>query len=374
MSTFTVKKNIDRATQFAGDNFGKAMQNKTKLSFTTYNDQTLVYCNQPEAVLAKHFVGSSAATTNYYVNRSSVKKGDCMVYASYDLLGCPNGYFAIRIYNPNSTSVTVKKVNEGFSHSGSWDLAINAWKQFSNGVSESAKSIAAKSSIWITTKSVTPSSNRLLEYLMKFTTTGDVYVAVYFCTSISKIPADGGTYIPRNGEESYSGTARKFYISTSKTLYAADAMASYYNSYFFGLTPYNGKVTNTNEHNPITLVQGGTASETALNKSDRNLGNWGLQYAMNFTLKNNYSKPVKFKGYIISNPISHCAGIRSGNSVDGVFLEPNESNENPDNNRWQFFESTTLPANTGSVTIDFQYMHLSKGNAPCLMQFEVVPA
>ena len=45
-------------------------------------------------------------------------------------------------------------------------------------------------------------------------------------------------------------------------------MASYYNSYFFGLTPYNGKVTNTNEHNPITLVQGGTASETALNKSD----------------------------------------------------------------------------------------------------------
>ena len=50
---------------------------------------------------------------------------------------------------------------------------------------------------------------------------------------------------------------------------------------------------------------------------------------MNFTLKNNYSKPVKFKGYIISNPISHCAGIRSGNSVDGVFLEPNESNENP---------------------------------------------
>ena len=151
-------------------------------------------------------------------------------------------------------------------------------------------------------------------------------------------------------------------------------MASYYNSYFFGLTPYNGKVTNTNEHNPITLVQGGTASETALNKSDRNLGNWGLQYAMNFTLKNNYSKPVKFKGYIISNPISHCAGIRSGNSVDGVFLEPNESNENPDNNRWQFFESTTLPANTGSVAIDFQYMHLSKGNAPCLMQFEVVPA
>ena len=48
----------------------KTMQNKTKLSFTTYNDQTLVYCNQPEAVLAKHFVGSSAATTNYYVNRS----------------------------------------------------------------------------------------------------------------------------------------------------------------------------------------------------------------------------------------------------------------------------------------------------------------
>ena len=51
--------------------------------------------------------------------------------------------------------------------------------------------------------------------------------------------------------------------------------------------------------------------------------------AMDFALKNNYSKPVKFKGYIISNPISHCAGIRSGNSVDGVFLEPNESNENP---------------------------------------------
>ena len=47
MSTFTVKKNIDRATQFAGDNFGKAMQNKTKLSFTTYNDQTLIYCSMP---------------------------------------------------------------------------------------------------------------------------------------------------------------------------------------------------------------------------------------------------------------------------------------------------------------------------------------
>ena len=106
MSTFTVKKNIDRATQFAGDNFGKAMQNKTKLSFTTYNDQTLVYCNQPEAVLAKHFVGSSAATTNYYVNRSSVKKGDCLVYASYDILAVKSLSAKKFGNNPASSALT----------------------------------------------------------------------------------------------------------------------------------------------------------------------------------------------------------------------------------------------------------------------------
>ncbi|MFQ7292459.1 MAG: hypothetical protein ACLRQ0_09520 [Monoglobales bacterium] len=204
---------------------------------------------------------------------------------------------------------------------------------------------------------------------MKFTTSGTIDVAVYFCNDLTAVLLEDAICIPRtsSNQESYAGKANNFYISTTKTLYAADAFASYYSSYFFGIAMYK-KSGNSTEHNPIQLVQGGTASENA-SYPNNNLGNYGLQYAMSFKLRNNHDKRVKFRGYIISNSASHCCGIQSGGIAKGKFIEPNAGGYN----RWQFYESGYINKDS-YVDIDFQYMHLSKESAPGIIQFEVAEA
>lgn len=150
--------------------------------------------------------------------------------------------------------------------------------------------------------------------------------------------------------EEYSGLADAFYISTNNTIKASDLFVSYYNSIFYGLTQKNFS-KNPTEHNPIRLVQGKLASEDN-SKPFNNLGNWGLQYAFSTTLINNTQNSVKFKGYIISNPDSHCAGIQSGSIVKGAFLGYNGTVEN-DHIRLNFCETGVI-GRQNSIILNYQ--------------------
>ena len=89
-----------------------------------------------------------------------------------------------------------------------------------------------------------------------------------------------------------------------------------------------------------------------------------MQYAFNTTLRNTQSTGrVKFKGYIISNPDSHCAGITSGGLAKAFFLGTNGAGPGKGYVRWNFCETVYISAGS-SITLNYQYMHLGRGNAP----------
>lgn len=358
MSIFSVKSTLDNPSWVSGSTNFNAIP-LSSLRYTKYSDQTMLYCNHPETV-SSTYLGDN----NYCINKATINTSEALLYAS-----CNSGVnsvtkFVVRVYNPNSYSVTIKKVNSGFNCTNNWYPQVGTYESFFNAVSVS-NTIPAHQSVWIEDESVL--ANGRFEALMKYTLTGTLVMAVYLCKNKNNI-GDNPSYPPISKNE-YSGTASAFYISTSNTLAATDLLASYYNSAFYGIFSKNFS-GNSTESNPITLLQGGTASEDS--STYNNVGNYGLQYAFSTTLKNDKtSGRVKFKGYVISNPEGHCAGISSGGVAKAMFLGTNGAGSGAGYNRWNFCETNAI--NPGkSITLDYQYMHLGRGCTPGIIQWETV--
>lgn len=150
---------------------------------------------------------------------------------------------------------------------------------------------------------------------------------------------------------------------------AQNLLSSYNDSVFYGISQksFSG---NSTESNPITLLQGGVASEDE--DTYNNIGNYGLQYAFSTTLKNDKSSGnVKFKGYVISNPAGHCAGITSGGLAKAMFMGNDGEGTARGYYRWNFCETSAI-APGASITLNYQYMHLGRGSAPGIIQWEAV--
>lgn len=161
----------------------------------------------------------------------------------------------------------------------------------------------------------------------------------------------------------YSGSSNCYSLTGSKTLDMADALESYGYSFFFGISNPQEGLGGSTEKVPISLTQGGTVTTA------NNVGNYGLQYKLTFNFENTSTTPIKVKAYIISNPISHFAGISSQNGCS-KFLNTENSESN---NRWNFYTSPIITKTSGTITIDFKYCHLALGSRGAILQFEAVP-
>ena len=356
MSSFSIKNTLDSPSWTVGStNFANIPKNS--LSYTRYGEQTLIYCNHPESI-RETYLGDNG----YFINKATVSTNEAQLYVSCNSLCNYPTKFVVRAYNPGSSSVTITKTHSGFNCTTNWSAQIGAYQDFFQSISE-PHIIPAGQSVWIEDESVT--ANGRFEALMRYSLTGTLQIAVYLCTNKNNVGSD--TIAPPVSLTEYSGTADAFYISTQNTLTSEDLFRSYYSSAFYGVS--NQEFSGSEfEHNPITLVQGGIASENS--STYKNLGNYGLQYAFTTTLTNNSNQNVKFRGYIISNPNSHCAGISSGGLAVGKFLGPNGEGSNG-HTRWMFCETNTVAPNN-SVSLDYQYMHLSRGNTPGIIQWEAV--
>ena len=369
MANFTVRTDnsrFDSPGWGGGNNFTSIP--KSTVSFTRYSDQTVVYCNHPEMVGQSNF-GDSA--NSKYLNRVTINTPHFSVYASYDTNYSGTCKLAVRAWNPNNNNITLTLQNKGFNSkkkdANGWNVACDAFSRYFNTITPTSHTLLPNSGTWIIAEDVVASG--LCELLASFTTTGTVVVAVYLCTNVANIP--GTTFeVAQNNALEYSGKTNSSFIETSHSMRASDLFVSYYNSVFFGLSQsrFSG---NANERTDVTLHQSPNpvASEYSPTAWLQNIGNWGLQYQFHTTLSNNTGNVVKFKGYILSNPSGHCAGIQSGGIGVGKFLGTQYV---PGNHmRWNFCETASI-ASGNSITLDYQYMHLSKGNAPCIMQWEVV--
>lgn len=358
MSTFSIKTALDNPSWAIGSqNFGNIP--KSGLTYTKYSEQTMIYCNHPETITSTYL-----GENGYCINKATINTSEALLYASLNSGVSSSTKFVVRVYNPNNSPVTITKVNSGFNCTNNWSPQIGAYEEFFTTINRQT-SIPAKQSVWIEEESVL--ANGRFEALMKYTLTGSLVMAVYLTKNKNNI-GDNPAYPPKSINE-YSGTASSFYISTNNTLKASELLASYYDSIFYGISKksFSG---NSTESNPITLLQGGVASEDE--PTYNNIGNYGLQYAFSTTLKNDKSSGnVKFKGYVISNPAGHCAGITSGGLAKAMFMGNDGEGTARGYYRWNFCETSAI-APGASITLNYQYMHLGRGSAPGIIQWEAV--
>ncbi len=364
MASFQIQQKFDSPSWAAGDNFGTMLM--SKFEYQRYSQQTLIYCNHPEDI-TQTYLGDNG----YCINQATVSTREALLYASCNSSCGIETKFVVHAYNPGSSNVSIQKVNSGFECTTNWSAQIGAYEKFFAQQSKPAIDIPPKTGVWIENGNnsvVLPKSK--FEALMKYQLTGPLVITVYLCTDIRKITVGHNPkYVPFvPALKVYCGTADAFYISDAKTLKSANLFVSYYNSAFYGISQETFSQSKY-ESNPIKILQGKTASEYELDENYSNVGNWGLQYAFSMTLQNNQpSSNVKFRGYIISNKKSHCAGIMSGGVAVGKFLGPDgDITGRPI--RWMFCETQAIaPGN--SITLDYQYMHLSRGNARGIIQWE----
>lgn len=204
----------------------------------------------------------------------------------------------------------------------------------------------------------------------------------------------------------YQSDLDKYYPESATDINQKDALEKHKEeletSYFYQLcyprkkNPETGQVDNKcNEYesNPIHLIEGGFLGNNpdglaSLDRDDDcvanvnneeewydNVANYAVQYNMKFIFSNSAQHSINIKVYLISNASSHCAGIEFGGKAVGKFLQPNRKEvedkiSNP--NRWYLFEGTIPPTKTEAdkKVLEFRYMHLSKGSAPCMLQLQ----
>lgn len=349
MGSFKIKKVMDSPAFAVKNNFGSIP--RSRLTYTRYKDQTLVYCNNPEGMTPTFLKDQGRV-----MNKATITTKEFLVYVS-SVSTCGYGIkLAVLAKNNSASTVNVTQLNHGFNASTNWNVAVSAYKQFFKSMEYTTTILPGKTKI--IKEELVPAQNKF-EALMKFETDGKVDIEVF----AYRYNIASGSEPANLVLSEYSGTAEAFYISTNNTIKASNLFVSYYNSIFYAIGNKRDS-GNPTEHNPIRLVQGGIASEDNAKGHYDNLGNFGLQYAFSTTLHNDTSSPVTFKGYIISNPNSHCAGIQSGGIAEGLLIGPNGEKGYTDV-RWNFCEVSVNPYS--STTVDFQYMPLSKGNTPCIM-------
>ena len=369
MSTIDIPGNYDRVT---ATYIGNASNHFTSApSYTKGSNEILIYSNYPEYLTDSHLGDASYPV---YINRVTVtNKNKMLIFISHhleQLSSNSNYYLAIRVYNPNTSGTIVfTKQHEGYSNTNNWNNPGYAWEDFFTAKSGTV-SVPYGQSKWLVTKPITNkgnSSGSFLDYFGEFTmnTTSQFVIAVYVCKNVANIP--GTTYeIPwSTSNVTYSGHSTAYSLTGSKTLDMADALVSYNNSFYYGISnPQEGWGSSTEKVSIIT-TQGPTVTTA------NNVGNYGLQYKLTFNFKNTSSTPVKIKAYLISNAESHFAGLSSQNGCSKHL----HTNVSASSNRWNFYTSPNKISNTGStipITIDLTYCHLALGSRGAFLQFEAV--
>lgn len=295
-----------------------------ELSINT--NESWVYCNFPEHINREEML---ADKFNVRINRQMVNAGDVQVFYSHVNHFTKKIRYGIRIYNPNSTNVTITPTNCGHSD-GTWDdVCGGSWKRFFNGLEDcnikSVTTVPSNGSLWIMDKSIRPaadsssSSGIAFSGNLRFHTTKAVAVSTYVYFDRSKVGDNTQTYSYANTYESdehdknrkkrYSGLGEGFFFTTKKITLKASELLKTNGAYFSThqrtySSPCSMKVNNINKSELIPIYIAGTnmIASVDTNKSPneflRNIGNWCAQYYIPIRLENDLNYPVIFNGYV----------------------------------------------------------------------------
>ncbi len=121
MSSIEISKKFDGLSSLGINDINSLPINA--ITFARRNNEKLVYCNHPEQIKKGHF-----GEDKKFLNRVVVEKGkQTQLYASYEFkLVDSNNKIAVRVYNPNSITVSVGLTKIGYNCSNNYDVACEA--------------------------------------------------------------------------------------------------------------------------------------------------------------------------------------------------------------------------------------------------------
>ena len=350
-----------------------------KLSINT--DSSWVYCNFPENITDNTML---ADKSNVSLNRQVVKAGNVQIfYSHYNQLSA-NLHYGIRIYNPNSTSVTITPTNYGHSDSEpGWSNASGcSWENFFKGPNgcliTSKTELKPNESLWIMDKSI---KLGVFSGNLRFSTTKSVAVSVYAYFDRSKVgnattifSYDNAFSEVKNEEERkkmkmvYSGLGEGFFFTAKQiTLKASEILEKggiYFSTHCRNYTPsYLMEVNKVEKSELIPIHIAGTDKIAAVGKSSplHNVGNWCAQYYIPIRLENDLNYPITFSGYVQT-------GVKKDNEIASIFIISSGSNtkygkvSSQKFNSWNWL-NCTIPAND-SIDDAYQFIFGTNSTTP----------
>lgn len=366
MAKFNIPGNYDMvSTAFISD---VSARFSTPITYTKGNNEIFIYSNHPEYPTSAHLGDGS---TPVYINKVTANnKSKVLIYVTHHLDNLTEGPYklAIRVYNPSSSSpITFTRLHEGYSNTASSNDWKNPGYAYESFFANSAGTIPVgkQSSEWLVVKDINNYGKgngfSFLDYFGEFSVTGSFVIAIYICKNINNISSNAGEVEWKTSYSTYSGYSDCYSLTGSYDFDAANALVSYENSFFYGISnPYQNwgspseKITMYATQNKIPVTN--------------NIGNYGYQYKISATLRNTSTKPVQIKLYLISNNQSHFAGLSSLNGCSR-FLTC-QSDDPRSSNRWNFYTVNRMESKAAPITIDFTYCHLALGSRGAILQFE----
>lgn len=324
---------------------------RTTQSYTR-NSRPIIYCNYPETLGADDT--APCAENNKIVFQKQVTAGETNIFFSHRN-HVSGRYYGIQIYNPNTGSVTVKKLKYGYA--AGWD-ASTAAKNYLADTTEESKTILSNQVWWVKQISIPtdPTNNGVFAGHLLISATQSVIVTVYLYKSLSNIDGYETIYaypstIYNNAVYSGSGTGYILSKSISLSIDASSTAATNLAKKNYHFVTGEPAHVNTSEITSLTLQNGSIAKVNASSPLN-NLGNWGTQYKFTVTISNNTSASKTVYGFL-GAPSARVA-LQSTNTA-GQSLESNKT--------WQFLQES-IPANS-SKTFDYTYMLGSHGASAC---------
>ncbi|MFB2020736.1 hypothetical protein ACEVJL_04540 [Pseudoflavonifractor sp. P01025] len=346
-----------------------AATNCMKLKVTR-NTAPWIYSNYPEAIgrggKGKAIADPDAKGNKYFINQQKVS-GSGEVFFSHTNYTGKTLKIRVHIFNPNSSTVTVKRTNMGMSsgYNNAADTVINyfnsATKQFT---------LAKNGSAWLTDECAVP-NGQPASGMIRFESDKVIIVTVYAYLNLSSVDGTETTY-PYGFEwcddktqgstkypPVYTGLGNGNFITFAHgTIKVSDLLKK---PYIYASNGDNYSHPNDNEIVPIKLLGTNlTASLTAAHDDLKNLGNWCTHNYNTITFKNDTTSAKTIYGSLCGNSAGNTQVINYKGKMHSKVLHEET---------WRWAKITLQAGET--YALDFQHIIASYGAPATIHQWKV---
>lgn len=337
------------------------------MNFTRLTDEKWLYVNYPETIKSGMKCFANNDKGNVCLLQETVTPSNpAQIFFSHHNAYGSNINYAILLYNPSGTPITVDATNYGYAKG--WNIAeFQPWEQFFSGNSKTI-TVPGETTKWLLDQRNIASDSTPFSGNIRLSTTGNVIVTVLVWTGSDTTVIDGTetqykcTLSELANNKQYTGIGEGFFLNSTNTITSTNVASG--KKVYYKLASCDA--SNTNEIIPIHLSGANYVAQKGARAELSNLGNWGAEYSLTFNLQNTTNTSKTFRCYagrcgseskvVVSyNGSTKYCSMGASTSTMGTAY------------KWGFMDITVDPNSTYKV--NFQLVHATCSNAPIYLQW-----